>query len=105
MPLESIGQLPLAVLSCWSWAFGTHAAVDHTGVTLPIAVGIIIVRVGVGCTCTGLEKGRSRSVRNPLFWVIANGAGTLVAACVAIVEELWRRKSVCKDGKKIRTRK
>lgn len=80
-------QLALAVLAGRSGTFGTHATIDHTSVALPVAIGGVIVGVGVCCTGARLEKGRSGTVRDALFRVIADWAGTLVAAGVAIIEE------------------
>ena len=87
VPLKGIRQLPLAVLTSWSWAFSTHRTVDYTSVALPVAVRSVIVRVGVGCTRTRLEKRGSRFVRNASFWVVTNRAGTLILADVASIEE------------------
>lgn len=87
VPLKGIRQLLLAVLTSWSWAFSTHTTVNDTSVALPVAIRSVIVRVGVGCTCTRLEKRGSRFVRNALFWVVTNRAGTLIIADVASIEE------------------
>ena len=96
MPLRDVGQLPLAVLARRSRAFGTHTTINDTSVALAVAIRCVVVRVSVGCTCTWLEKAGSRSVRNALLWVVANRAGTLVAAGVAVVEEFLWRVSVCR---------
>ena len=87
VPLKGIRQLLLAVVTSWSWAFSTHTTVDYTSVALPVAVRSVIVRVGIGYTCTRLEKCGSRLVRNALFWVVTNRAGTLILADVASIEE------------------
>ena len=90
VPLRREGrELPLAVLAGRSGAFGTHTAVDHTTVALPVAVRGVIVRVGVGCTCTRLEKWGSGTVGNALFRVVANRARTFVTTGVTVVEEFW----------------
>ena len=94
----SLGQLALAGLAGRSRTFGTHTTVDHTTVALSVAIRSVIVRVGVGCTCARFEKGRSRSVRNALFRIIANWAGTLVTAGMTVVEECLWRELVCEYG-------
>ena len=96
VPLSDVRQLPLAVLARRSRTFGTHTTVDDTSVALPVAIRSVVVRVSVGCTCTRLEKAGSGSVRNALLWVVADRAGTLVAAGVAVVEEFLWRVSVCR---------
>ena len=78
---------------------------NHTSVALAVAIGSIIVRVGVGCTCTRFEKGGSRSIWDVLFRVVANGAGTFVIASMIVVEEHWQQISVRKHGKRIRMKK
>ena len=99
MPLGDIRQLPFAVLTCRSRASSTHTTIDHASVALPVAVCRIVVRVSVSRASTWLKKVGSRSVRNTLFGVVANRAGTLVTAGVAVVEELLRRVSVYGSGK------
>ena len=94
-------QLALAVLAGRSRTFGAHTTVDHTTVALPVAIRSVIVRVGVGCTCTRFEKGCSRSVRNALFRIVANWTGTLVTAGMTVVEECLSLESVC--GYEMRT--
>lgn len=95
-------QLALTVLTGRSRTFGTHTTVDHTTVALPVAIRSVIVRVGVGCTSTRLEKGCSRSIRNALFRIVANWTGTLVTAGMAVVEECLSRESVCEFGMRTR---
>ena len=94
-----------AYLACGSWARRTHTAINYTSVALAVAIGSVIVRVGVGCTCTRFEKGGSRSIWDVLFRVVANRAGTLVTASVIVVEEHWQQISVRKHEKRIRMRK
>ena len=86
MPLGDVRQLPFAVLTRRSRAFGTNTTIDDTGVALSVAIRSIVVGVSIGCTCTWLEKAGSRSVRNALLGVVANRAGALVAAGVPVVE-------------------
>ena len=89
VPPRGAGQLPLAVLAGRRGAFGTYAAVDDAAVALAVAVGQIVLGVGVSGAGARLEKGRRGSVGDALFWVVAYRAGTLVRACVACVEEFW----------------
>lgn len=92
-------QLALSVLACRSRTSGTHATINHTGVALPVAIGGVVVGVGVCCTGARLEKWGSRTVGDALFRVVADRAGTLVTAGVAVVEEFWWRGSECRYGK------
>lgn len=80
-------QLALSVLACRSRTFGTHATIDHTGVALPVAIGGVVVGVGVCCTGARLEKRGSGTVGDALCRVVADRAGTFITAGVAIVEE------------------
>lgn len=87
VPLRGTRRLSLAVLACRSRAFSTHATVDYTSVALPVAIRSAIIREGVGCTRTWLKKRGSRSARNALSWVVANRAGTLMIAGVAVIKK------------------
>ena len=88
MPLlrDIVGQLPLAVLARRSRTFGTDTAVNDAGIALVVAICSVVVRVCVGCPCTWLEKAGRRSVGDVLLGVVADRAGTLVGAGVAVVE-------------------
>lgn len=82
------------MLTCWSRAWSTHATIYDTSVALLVAVRSIIVWVGVCGACTRFEKGGSRPVWDVLFWIVADRAGTLIAAGVSVFEEFWWRGSV-----------
>ena len=92
---DVVGQLPLAVLARRSRTFGTYTAVDDAAVALVVAVRSVVVGICVGGACTWLEKAGRRSVGDVLLGVIADRAGTLVGAGVAVVEEFLWRVLVC----------
>ena len=78
---------PLAVLAGRSGARRAYAAVDLTRVALPVAVGVVVVGVGVRGARARLEEGVRGAVGDLLFRVVADGTGTLIPAGVAVAEK------------------
>ena len=76
MSFRHISHLPLPMLPCRSRTFGTHTAINDTSITLPIAIRLVVVGVGISCAGAGFEKGGRGAVGHALFWVVADWSGT-----------------------------
>ena len=63
-----------------------NAAINDTRPALAIGVGAIIVGVGVSGALAGSEEGRCGALGDVLLWVVADGTGAGVVACMAVME-------------------